>query len=358
MNTSNWEEIFNAIPLPCLLIKPLHDGSFMIEKANNSYMELTGTTAEDLLGKKSEEAFPRNPEGPQHGNDLLQKTLVEVMQKGKKINIDSFRFDIPVRGTNRFEERYWSNQNIPLKNASGEVEYILHTVQDITRQWNMEKREKELQTEIDINRQQYRNFIRENPDGLYRLDLQGNFLHANEGLAKLAELPLEKILKMDFLPFCAPHHKEQILEKFQRATQGETLSFEADFISANGTPLILKILLMPMTIDGKVTEVHGIAKDISGLRESEKIVMEKSRFLEVNAAFISSLLENELEDKALFDTFEIIAKTVEADRMYYFGADKHPETGEILISQKVEWCSEDTSIQLDNPDMQDMPIKK
>lgn len=321
-------------------------------------MELTGTTVEDLIGKKNNDAFPRNPNGPQQGYELLEKTLEEVLQKGERKSIDSLRFDIPVRGTNRFEERYWSNQNIPLRNTSGQVEYILHTIKDITRERNMVKRERELQTEIDINRQQYRNFIRENPDGLFRLDLQGNFLHANEGLAKLAELPLADILKMDFLPFCAPHHKEQILEKFQKATKGETTSFEADFISANGTPLILKILLMPMMIKGKVTEVHGIAKDISGLRESEKIVMEKSRFLEVNAAFISSLLENELEDKALFDTFEIIAKTVEADRMYYFGADKDPETGEILISQKVEWCSEDTSIQLDNPDLQDMPIKK
>ena len=357
MNTSIWEETFNAIPLPCLLLKPQKDGSFKIEKANSSYFELTGTTFQDLIGKNSCDAFPKNPDGPQHGNDLLEEILQQVFESGEKRDIEFLRFDIPVRGTQHFEKRYWSNQNIPLKNPAGEVEFILHTVQDITNEVDRKKREKELQTEIDINKQQYRNFIRENPDGLYRLDLEGNFLHANEGLAKLAGLPLEKILKMNFLPFCAPHHKELILTKFQQATLGKITSFEADFISAKGTSLVLKVLLMPMVIDDKVIEVHGIAKDISGLRESEKIVVEKSRFLEVNAAFISALLENELEDRALYDTFETIAKTVEADRMYYFGADKHPETGEILISQKVEWCSDKASVQIDNPDMQNMPIK-
>ena len=43
--------------------------------------------------------------------------------------------------------------------------------------------------------------------------------------------------------------------------------------------------------------------------------------------------------------------------MYYFGADK-ARNGEILISQKVEWCSEFANPQIDNPGMQNMPIKK
>lgn len=358
MNTCNWEEIFKAVPLPCLLIKPLSEGTFSILAANDSYLELTGSTLQDLIGKKCTEAFPKNPDGPQQGNILLEETFQRVAKRGKKENIEKLRFDIPVRGTNRFEERYWSNQNIPLKNAAGEVEFILHTVQDISQQIVHEERTKELQAQIEVNRQQYRNFIRSNPDGLFRVDLEGNFLHANEGLAQMAELPLEDILKINFLPFCAPHHKELILEKFEQATQGKTISLEADFASAKGKALILKILLMPMFIEGEVTEVHGIIKDISGLRESEKIVVEKSRFLEVNAAFISSLLENDLDDKALYETFEGIATTVKADRMYYFGADKDPESGEILISQKVEWCSDKASVQLDNPEMQNMPIKK
>lgn len=358
MNTSNWKEIFKAIPLPSLILQPNEKDSFRILDANEAFLQLTGSTLEDLQDKNSYDAFPENPAAENNGHELLENSLKKVLLNGTTEALDSVRYDLPIRGTGEFEERYWSSKNIPIKNDQGEVELILHTTRDITLETAREIREKQLQEEIDINRQQYRNFIRENPDGLYRLDLEGNFLHANESLAKLAALSVEEIRKRNFLPFCAPHHKEYTLDQFRQAAAGNTVSFEADFINAIGTPVILKVLLMPMYIDGKVAEVHGIAKDISDLKENEKVIVEKSRFLEVNAAFISSLLENELEEEALYDTFGVIAKTVEADRMYYFGADKDPSTGEILISQKVEWCSDKASIQLDNPEMQNMPIKK
>lgn len=359
MNKSNWKEIFKAIPLACIVLKPGNDGEDPhIVDANDTYFKLTGTCPEELIGKDCKAAFPKNPNAPAKDYDLLFTTFNKLITSGEPQCIDFLRFDLPIRGTESFEERYWSTKTLPITAENGKIEMILHTFQDITPEVSFQKREQELQQEIDINRQQYRNFIRENPDGLYRLDLDGNFLHANEGLAKIAGIPLEDILKMDFLPFCAPYHKDQILNHFQQATKGKTVSFEADFISGTGDSLILKILLMPMYIDGKVAEVHGIAKDISGLRQSEKIIIEKSRFLEVNATFVSSLLENELNDKALHDTFEVIAKTVDADRMYYFGADKDPESEEVLISQKVEWCSDKAIPQIDNPELQNMPIKQ
>lgn len=358
MNKSNWKEIFKAIPLACIVLKPSKDGELHIVDANDAYFKLTRTRPEDLIGKNCKVAFPKSPNGSTEDYDLLFASFDKLIKTGEPQCIGSLKFDFPIRGTDTFDERYWSTKTFPLNNEDGKIEVILHTFQDITPEASFQKREKELQQKIDINHQKYRNFIRENPDGLYRLDVNGKFLHANEGLAKIAEIPLEKILKMDFLSFCAPYHKEQIPNHFQQATQGKTVSFEADFISGTGNSLILKILLMPMFIDGEVVEVHGIAKDISEVRNSEKIIIEKSRFLEVNATFISSLLENELNEKALHDTFEVIAKTVDADRMYYFGADKDPETEELLISQKVEWCNDKAIPQIDNPELQKMPIKK
>lgn len=358
MKKSNWKEIFKAIPLACLILRPNIEGEFHIIDANEMYMALTKTTQKDLIDKNWEEVFPKNPNGSIEDYDLLITTFHKLIETEEPQCIGSLRFDLPIRGTDTFDERYWSTKSIPLTNEDGKIEMILLTLQDITLESSFQKREKEIQQEIAINRQQYQNFIRENPDGLYRLDLSGNFLHANEGLEKMVDLPLEDILKMNFFSFGTQLHKEEIRVQFRQASKGKTVSFEADFISGSGKTLALKILLMPMLIDGKVTEVHGIAKDISSIRQSEKVIVEKSRFLEVNAAFISSLLENELNDHALHETFEKIAKTVEADRMYYFGADKDPATGELLISQKVEWCSNKATSQIDNPELQNMPIEQ
>lgn len=358
MKENCWKKIFEAIPFACLVLKPQGPAAFHVVEVNSTYLELTGTTREELLNKNSRDAFPPNPDHQEYGHDSFLATLEKIMFTGEKKETENLRYDIKNKVTSKFEERYFTSQNVPIKNESGEVEVILHTTREVTLENKRRKRDKEIELELSLNRQQFKNFIRENPDGLFRLDPKGDFLHANESLAKLAEVPLKKLLNLNFLPFCAPYAKNLILEHFDKALGGEVNSFEADFISATGNVIILKILLMPMFLEGKVVEVHGIAKDVTQLKHSEKVIVEKSRFLEVNAAFVSTLLENEINYEALHETFGIIGETVGADRMYYFGADPDPETGEILISQKVEWCSEKAIPQIGNQELQNMPIQK
>ena len=357
MKDKSWKEIFEAMPFACLIIESESPEHYIILDVNQAYLDLTGTTKEDLLQKDIKEAFPSNPHQETYGLDTIKKSFQKVLTGGEKHIVRNLRYDIREKKTGLFAERYFTSQNIPLKNSHGRVEYILHTTREVTSEVLQAKREKDMKTELHINKQQFKSFIKDNPDGIYRMDLAGNFKHANESLSKMAGLPLDQIIGSSFIPFCSPCHKALVLENFALACKGRITSFEADFISAQGNKLILKVLLMPLFMDGKVTEIHGIAKDITDIRKNEKVIVEKSRFLEVNAAFISSLLENEINDEALHETFGAIAQTIEADRMYYFGADEDPDTGEILISQKVEWCSENTTPQIDNEELQNMPIK-
>ena len=358
MKDNCWKEIFEAMPFSCLVLKPASQEKFIILEANKAYLQLTGTTREDLLQIDSRKAFPSNPDHDFYGHDVLTNSFLHVLKTGETHTVKNVRFDIRSKASGLFEERYFTSKNIPLKNEAGEVEVILHTTREVTAEVKFAQREKDMELELSINRQQFKNFIKDNPDAIYRMDLEGRFVHANESLAQMTELPLEEIIGRNFIPFCAPYHKSLISDHFTKACRGHITSFEADFLSASGKRIILKVLLMPMLLEGQVTEIHGIAKDITDVRRNEKVIVEKSRFLEVNAAFISSLVENEIDDEALHETFGVIAQTIEADRMYYFGADTDPQTGEILISQKVEWCSKNAVSQMDNPEMQNMPISK
>lgn len=350
MKKDSWKNFFEVVPLPCLILNLEPSGNHLVVGVNDAFTRCTGIKKEDLIEKGLKE-FYKSASQRDSFNSRFQSILDIVSGSGEKLTIDAIKYVCPGPLQGPSGEKIFSLEFIPLKTADHKVESIVVTFREITK-------EKHLEKELDINRQQYGNFIRENPDGLYRLDLQGNFLHVNEGLAKLAEVTIEELIGLNFLPFCTPQHEQLVLEHFNKASAGKITSFEAEFISGTEKKYILKILLMPMFLDGKVAEVHGIAKDVTGARQTEKIMVEKSRFLEVNAAFISSLLENEVCDDALKETFGVIAKTVEADRMYYFGADREPDTGEVLISQKVEWCSSVATPQIDNPDLQNMPIKR
>ncbi len=48
-----------------------------------------------------------------------------------------------------------------------------------------------------------------------------------------------------------------------------------------------------------------------------------------------------------------------ADRAYIFETHAHPEfDGQILASQRFEWCQQDIEPQIDNPELQNLPIQQ
>ena len=348
MNENSWKDFFEAMPFPCLILNAEPSDVLIIADLNEAFSDCLGIPRNFLIGKDHSFLYKLSAQ-KDHFKSRFQCALNEVKKSGEKRKVEMVQCPGNIVSQDSVQ-RHFSIELTPVKDE-GRLKSIVVTFKEITN-------EKQLEKELNLSRQQYRNFIRENPDGLYRLNLQGNFLHVNDSLARMAETTVEEIVGRNFLPFCAPQHAGMVQEHFRKASAGKITSFEADFISEKGKRYILKILLMPMFVEGKVIEVHGIATDVTGVRQTEKIMVEKTRFLEVNAAFISSLVENEMNDEALQEAFGIIAQTVGADRMYYFGADQDPKTGEILISQKVEWCSKLATPQINNPDLQNMPIKR
>lgn len=346
MKENSWKEFFEILPIPCIILYTIPQNELVIEEINDAFSRFVGISRKELLGKEISSLFKFSPQKDPFGS-RFQFALDEVKESGKKRKLDLMLLEQDTKPGVQIQ-KYYTVEFTPLK-VDERLKSIVVTFKEITH-------EKQLEKELSIINHQHRNFFRENPDGLFRLNLEGNFLQINEGLAKLAEKEVEDLIERSFLPFCTTHHQEIVLDHFKNAAEGKTASFEADFISAKGRQYILKVLLMPMFQNNKVVEIHGIAKDITGVRQTEKAMVQKSRFLDVSTAFMSSLLENEINNETMHQAFGIIAQTVEADRMYYFGANMDDATGEILISQKVEWSKDRVKPQTDNPKIQNIPI--
>ena len=248
-------------------------------------------------------------------------------------------------------------EHIPVRGSAGNPEIILHLPRIHTEAVAFPNHRNTVHEESYLNQLGYHNFVEENPDGLYRLDLNGNFLHGNRAMTEMAGRTGGDLLGQNFFDLWDVQKIRKVKSHFRKASGGKITSFEAGLRSRPGKEIILKILLMPMFMEGEVREIHGIAKDVTELRRSRKEIVEKNRFLEVHASFINNLLERDFDQESLQDTFQVIAETISADRMYYFGADRDAVTGEILISQKVEWCSDNATPQIENPDLQRMPLR-
>ena len=53
----------------------------------------------------------------------------------------NYRYDIPVRGTETFEERYWTTSNTPILDENGEVGYLVHSPMNVTELYKSRQRE-------------------------------------------------------------------------------------------------------------------------------------------------------------------------------------------------------------------------
>ncbi|MET7905136.1 SpoIIE family protein phosphatase [Streptomyces sp. NPDC005355] len=126
----DYEALFEAIPSPILVLSP----DLMIVAVNAAYLRVTRRTREDLLGRYVFDAFPDNPAHPETTSTRnLEASLRRVLRTGERDAIGLEKYDIPVPDAEGgFEERYWSQINMPVRGRAGTVELIVHRVEDVT----------------------------------------------------------------------------------------------------------------------------------------------------------------------------------------------------------------------------------
>lgn len=136
-----------------------------------------------------------------------------------------------------------------------------------------------LSRELEYKRQIYSNLFYNNPDAVFSFDLDGNFVNANEASARLAETSIDELLKMNFLPLILKEDQAKVLGHFSKAINGESQTYETKFMSTRGAIKILDINNFPITYNGKIIGIYGIAKDITEHRLTENKISEERQML-------------------------------------------------------------------------------
>ena len=264
------ESIFKAVPTPCIVL--LTDAPhYTIVSVNDAYCAATGRKASELLNKPAFEAFPANPDNHLRSvAEDLRLSYERVVMTGKTEKLDILKYDIPVRGTSGFEVRYWSPENVPVLNERGEVEFIIHTVTDVTSQVLAEQKERSANHELAKHQKHYRSLFHHHPDAVFSFDLQGHFLSANQRSSGLAECPLEELLNSSFARLIAPEDLARVNGHFLKACTGEIQNYNTGFITTKGNYKILNVTNLPIIIDEEIIGVYGIAKDITNELEADR----------------------------------------------------------------------------------------
>lgn len=129
--TPDYEIAFEAAPGNYLLLAP----DFTIVGVTDAYLAATMTARADVLGRGLFEVFPDNPDDPAaDGVRNLRALLLRVVASRRADRMAIQKYDIrkPQSEGGGFEERYWSPLNAPVLDATGDLQYIIHWVEDVT----------------------------------------------------------------------------------------------------------------------------------------------------------------------------------------------------------------------------------
>ena len=152
--TDYHKQLFKVMPLQSVLLA-VDAPKYTIVYVNDAYLKTNNTTEHDIIGKSIFEAFPNNTINPNADEvKILTLSLATTLKTKQPQKTVCQQYNIPINGTTNFEVRYFDCDNIPILNNNGDVEFLLHTIVDVTDVTKSTKQQ------LEINR------IKSNQDAL------------------------------------------------------------------------------------------------------------------------------------------------------------------------------------------------
>lgn len=152
--------VFNNLPGLFLLLLP-DTPRFTIMAASNDYALATLTNRKQIVGKGLFEVFSISDHNENvEGGKLISAALNYVIHHKKPHFISEQRFDIYNPSKKEFEHRLWRMESKPVLSSEGEVQYIIHRVEDCTNKITIDASEQEESVRrIEQSEQQVRAII-------------------------------------------------------------------------------------------------------------------------------------------------------------------------------------------------------
>lgn len=217
-------------------------------------IKMTGYAAEELIGKSYLDLIP-----PVH------RKTVEMFygtQFVKGLPITYYEFPLVTKQG----ETVWLGQNVQLLTEGEAVVGFQAIARDITDR-------KRAESALVDSEMRYKDLFDHASDGIYTVDLQGNFTSGNEAAARMLGYSREELLTVNFQDLVDPDYLPLAEKNFRMKIQNgveTTGPYEVLVHSKDGTPLWLEVTSRVVTKDRIPFGVHGTARDVTERKRLEE----------------------------------------------------------------------------------------
>lgn len=306
---------------------------------NAAVERMLGYTREELLGADVARVI-----APEHKEMADRMTALKVEQGGRT----TYEMELIAKDGRRVpvEISSWLVQD-------GDGPATVHGIaRDITERRQAERALRE-------SEERYRELFDNATDIVYTHDLTGQFLSINGAAARLTGYTAEEAMGMSIARVVAPEHLQMAAEMIRRKmTDGGQTTYELDIITKDGRRAPLEVSSRIIYEDGKPVAVQGTARDITERRRVEQALHRREAVLKAVSFAAGRFLVAAVDDAD--NIHEVLARLGEAtgvNRVYIFENSCGPDR-QVLTSQRYEWTAAGTMPQIDNPDLQDFPVRE
>ncbi|MGP4042139.1 PAS domain-containing protein [Gracilibacillus sp. D59] len=144
-----------------------------------------------------------------------------------------------------------------------QVTGVIGVARDITS-------EKAISQQLQESEQRYRSLFDNNIDPVLTLDLQGHFVYMNKATEDLMGFKGEEVIGTSFLPHIAPELREYTKNEYAKVLEGNAVQYETCLINKQRERVDLHITVIPIIVDGNLSGVHCLAKNITEKKQLEE----------------------------------------------------------------------------------------
>ena len=134
------------------------------------------------------------------------------------------------------------------------------------RQYQMRRSQQQLRE----SEQRFKTLFEHHPDGIFVRDLSGKLISGNKAIEEITGYSIEELKHDAILTLAMPEEAVLAPEQFSEVASGNPKKFRTSSVRKDGSTVEVELAYLPLIIDGEITGMHGIARDVTQARNYER----------------------------------------------------------------------------------------
>lgn len=195
--------------------------------------------------------------------------------------------------------------------------------------------------------------------GGWELDLIAKSLTWTNTVYDIHEIPYTYSPDLeDAVLFYRPDFRKSIRDAIaETISNQQDIDQEAILVTSRGIEKWVRVKGKGEFFAGECVKISGSTQDIHSVKLKELEIQYQNNLFKSITEVIGFLFKEDNWADVCDAAFKLIGEVVNVDRIYLFENSQHPISGEKFTSQKFEWVNLGVKPEIDNPELQNVPLE-